>query len=78
MQKAFKNIAIFLIRGYQILIAPLWRLISPYSGCVFLPTCSEYTILAIKKYGVFRGVALGIKRISRCRPGNGPDYDLVP
>ncbi len=36
--------------------------------CVFYPTCSEYTISAIVKYGVFKGIYLGIKRIFRCHP----------
>lgn len=39
--------------------------------CVFTPTCSEYAILAIEKYGLFRGLLLAVKRLYRCRPGNG-------
>lgn len=39
--------------------------------CLFTPSCSEYMILAIEKYGCIRGVAKGIRRIFRCKPPNG-------
>ena len=39
--------------------------------CRFVPTCSTYMIMAIKKYGIIRGVIKGIKRIRRCVPPNG-------
>lgn len=43
--------------------------------CVYEPSCSEYMIMAIKKYGVFRGLFRGIKRLLRCHPPNGgKDY----
>ncbi|HDT15252.1 MAG TPA: membrane protein insertion efficiency factor YidD [Firmicutes bacterium] len=47
--------------------------ISPKTGieCLFVPSCSEYTKLAVKKYGFFKGVFMGLGRIKRCRPGNG-------
>ena len=40
-------------------------------ACRFEPSCSTYMILAIKKYGLFRGIFRGIKRIMRCKPPNG-------
>ncbi len=44
-------------------------------SCRFEPSCSNYMILAIEKYGVIKGVWLGLKRISRCRvPNGGKDY----
>lgn len=43
--------------------------------CRFNPTCSEYTYQAIEKYGVFKGLILGIKRIIRCHPLNKGGYD---
>jgi len=65
----------FLIRVYQICI-------SPFTGgravCRFTPTCSEYTRQAIEKYGLFRGVLMGFKRICRCHPKGGFGYDPVP
>lgn len=46
--------------------------------CVFYPTCSEYTKQAIDKYGVFKGIHLGVKRIIRCHPWQKNHIDLVP
>lgn len=70
-----KKFAIFLIKIYQILISPLT---GGRATCRFIPTCSEYTKQAITKHGTLRGIWLGIKRISRCRPGGGFGYDPVP
>ncbi len=43
--------------------------------CVFAPTCSEYAVLAIRKYGLIQGLVLTAKRLYRCRPGaGGVDY----
>jgi len=70
-----KKIGIFLINVYQKLISPAF---GGRATCRFIPTCSEYTKQAIEKYGLFRGVAMGIRRISRCRPGGGFGFDPVP
>jgi len=64
---------ILIIKLYQILISPLFP-----SSCRYTPTCSHYTIGALKKYGIFKGGWLGIKRISRCHPWGGSGYDPVP
>jgi len=61
-----------------LLIISLYQKINklfPGQTCRFTPTCSEYTRLAIKKYGVWQGLILGIKRISRCHPWNPGGYD---
>ena len=63
------------VRFYQICISPF---IGGRAACRFVPTCSEYTKQAIEKYGIIKGSFLGIKRISRCRPGGGYGYDPVP
>ena len=60
---------IYLIHLYQKHASPELR-----SSCLFIPTCSDYMILAIQKYGVFKGVYKGIRRILRCKPPNG-GYD---
>jgi len=68
-----KYIAILFIKLYQVLLSPLLP-----NACRFTPTCSQYTIEALKKHGFFKGLWLSIKRISRCRPGGGSGYDPVP
>lgn len=62
-----------LIRIYQVLLSPLLP-----AACRYTPTCSQYGIEAIKKYGFFKGFVLTIKRISRCHPGGGSGHDPVP
>ncbi|HSF45059.1 MAG TPA: membrane protein insertion efficiency factor YidD [Chitinophagaceae bacterium] len=64
---------ILLIRIYQKLISPL---LGP--KCRYTPTCSEYTVQALKKHGLFKGGWLAIKRISSCHPWGGSGYDPVP
>ena len=48
------------------------------SNCRFQPTCSEYTVEAIHKFGAFSGIILGLKGIIKCRPGGGCGFDPVP
>ena len=54
--------------------------ISPFTpaSCRYTPTCSEYCVQALRKYGLFKGVYLGLKRILRCHPWGGNGYDPVP
>lgn len=47
-------------------------------ACRFTPTCSEYTIVALEKFGAKEGLRLGIKRLARCHPWGGSGYDPVP
>lgn len=54
---------IFLVRCYQYTLSPIMG-----QQCRFQPTCSNYYILAVRKYGPFRGAFLGIYRILRCNP----------
>jgi putative membrane protein insertion efficiency factor len=68
-----KKLFIIPVRLYQLMISPLIP-----GACRFHPTCSEYMIQAIKKHGVIKGVALGMKRIGRCHPFGGSGYDPVP
>jgi putative membrane protein insertion efficiency factor len=68
-----KRITLELIKLYQSTIS----LVLP-SNCRFTPTCSQYTFEAIQKYGVFKGVWLGARRISRCHPFNPGGFDPVP
>ena len=65
-----KRIVIKIIIYYQNNTSPYVR-----ASCLYTPTCSEYMILAVEKYGTIRGLALGLKRIVKCRsPNGGIDY----
>lgn len=58
----------------------IYRFFSKYtpSVCRFQPTCSKYTIEAVEKYGIIKGLYLGFKRILKCHPGHPGGYDPVP
>ncbi|MDR2529172.1 MAG: membrane protein insertion efficiency factor YidD [Synergistaceae bacterium] len=64
---------VLLIRGYQ-------RLISPFLGarCRFYPSCSQYAILALTEWGLFRGAWLTVKRLLKCGPWHEGGYDPPP
>lgn len=68
-----RRLFLLLIRFYQICISPL---IPP--RCRYVPTCSQYTIEAVQKYGAAKGGYLAAKRICRCHPFGGSGYDPVP
>ncbi|RMD50351.1 MAG: membrane protein insertion efficiency factor YidD [Ignavibacteria bacterium] len=65
-----KYIFIYLIKFYQKAISPLFP-----PSCRFHPTCSEYSVQAFTKYGVFKGGAKSIWRILRCNPFNKGGFD---
>ncbi len=58
------------IRIYQVTLSPLLG-----QACRFEPSCSRYMVESLKKYGLFRGLAKGLRRISRCHPWNPGGYD---
>jgi len=64
---------IFLLKTYKKYISPLLG-----EHCRFYPTCSEYMVEAIDKYGTLKGVYLGVKRLLRCNPLCKGGYDPVP
>ena len=68
-----KRFFLGLIRLYQLTIS---KVMPP--SCRFIPTCSQYTYEAIIKYGLQRGVWLGVKRLTRCHPLHSGGYDPVP
>jgi uncharacterized protein len=47
-------------------------------SCRFLPTCSEYAVVALRRHGVLRGSYLALRRIVRCHPWGGSGFDPVP
>jgi putative membrane protein insertion efficiency factor len=68
-----KTILLLLVRGYQLLLRPV---LPP--TCRFSPSCSQYSIEAITKYGALKGFWLTIRRVIRCNPWNPGGYDPVP
>ena len=72
----FTYILIKIIKLYKFLISPLLS-----NSCRYLPTCSEYSIEALKTYGLLKGLILSIKRILSCHPikflGGGEGFDPV-
>ncbi|MFR9166585.1 MAG: membrane protein insertion efficiency factor YidD [Dysgonomonas sp.] len=73
INKILSQIFLLPIYFYKYCISPLFP-----SSCRFTPTCSEYGLQAIKKYGAFKGFWLTLKRISKCHPWGGHGYDPVP
>ena len=77
MKERLSKIAEFIfllpVYFYRACISPL---LPP--ACRYTPTCSQYMIEAVKKYGIFKGGWLGVKRILRCHPWGGSGYDPVP
>ncbi len=73
MNKLLAKFFILLIRIYQYTL-------SPYFGraCRYTPTCSVYSVEAIKKYGPFKGGWMALKRVLSCNPWGGSGYDPVP
>lgn len=68
-----RRAAVLLIRGYQRALSPA---LPP--SCRFTPSCSQYALEAIGRYGVVRGGWLGARRIVRCHPFNRGGFDPVP
>jgi putative membrane protein insertion efficiency factor len=73
MSKLFSKILIFFIRFYQYTISPLLG-----ANCRYSPTCSEYTVKALKVHGPLKGGWLALKRILSCHTWGGHGYDPVP
>ena len=68
-----KGLVLGLIRGYQRYISPMTR-----PSCRYVPTCSQYAVESVSKYGALKGLWLAVRRISRCHPLHEGGYDPVP
>lgn len=73
------NVEHFLKESIRALIYVYQRVISPVfpSSCIYTPTCSQYALEAIEKYGVAKGVFMSFKRITRCHPFRKGGFDPV-
>ena len=68
-----KRVLLWLIRFYRVSISPLHP-----ACCRFTPTCSQYALEAVEKYGALKGGYLAVRRILRCNPFCKGGYDPVP
>ncbi len=68
-----KKLFIFLLKFYQKHISPIFHNLGV--NCKFYPSCSNYMMQAIEKYGCIKGIYLGIKRLLRCHPFAKGGYD---
>jgi putative membrane protein insertion efficiency factor len=65
--------ALALLRGYQLVFSPLFA-----GSCRFIPSCSEYAVEAVTRFGVVRGSFLAARRLARCQPFCAHGLDPVP
>lgn len=72
-----KTIIVSILKIYKKFLSPLFEAVFG-KACRFTPTCSEYTIEALGKFGATKGLRLGISRFLRCHPFGSSGYDPVP
>jgi len=68
-----KVLILAVVRGYQLLLRPIIG-----AHCRFYPSCSEYAVQAVERFGAGRGSWLAVKRICRCHPYHPGGFDPVP
>jgi len=73
MREVLIKIAVLPVRFYQLAISPLTG-----PTCRYTPTCSQYTVDAIREWGILRGWWMGMKRIASCHPWGKHGHDPVP
>jgi putative membrane protein insertion efficiency factor len=72
MNQSARNFVLFLLRGYKWALSPLLP-----AACRYVPTCSDYAMEAVDRYGVFRGSLMAMWRVLRCHPFVRGGYDPV-
>jgi uncharacterized protein len=72
MRELAQRVTLQLLRGYKAIVSPLFP-----PACRYVPTCSEYAIEAVERFGVIRGALLAIGRLLRCHPFVKGGYDPV-
>lgn len=73
MNRVAAQIAVFLIQAYRVTLSPLLG-----SNCRYTPTCSWYTEESVRRFGLWRGSWMGLRRIGRCHPWHAGGHDPVP
>lgn len=73
LKDAPRTVVLVLVRFYRSYVSPLFP-----PTCRYVPTCSEYAMIALQKYGFIKGSWLAIRRICRCHPWHPGGYDPVP
>ncbi|HMN05150.1 MAG TPA: membrane protein insertion efficiency factor YidD [Flavobacteriales bacterium] len=73
MSALIGKLFILFIRGYQVMISPLFP-----GACRYTPTCSQYGVEALRKHGPWKGGWLTLKRFLSCNPWGGHGHDPVP
>lgn len=73
LARALKRAVISFIRFYQKAVSPLFP-----RTCRFVPSCSQYAIIAVQRYGLAKGGLLAVKRLLKCGPWHPGGYDPVP
>lgn len=68
-----KTLAVLSIRAYKIVLSPHFGAV-----CRFIPTCSNYGVEALERFGFLKGMWLIVRRLVRCRPFGPSGYDPVP
>ena len=68
-----KKVLLFLIGVYRRYVSPAFP-----PSCRYVPTCSEYAMIAVQRYGFVKGSCLAMKRICRCHPWHPGGFDPVP
>jgi putative membrane protein insertion efficiency factor len=70
--RVIRSICLAVIKFYQLTISPLLP-----SSCIYTPTCSQYALEALEKYGLFKGGFMALRRIFRCTPFHRGGFDPV-
>jgi putative membrane protein insertion efficiency factor len=68
-----KHVFLLLIRAYKMVLSPILG-----THCRFYPTCSDFMAQAVEKFGLAKGIVLGLKRFGRCHPFHKGGFDPVP
>jgi len=72
-----REVLVVFFKFYKRFASPVFETVFG-KACRFTPTCSEYTIEALEKFGTVKGLSMGVKRLAKCHPWGSFGYDPVP